>query len=128
VDATQYPTFEGEVVHGTETGRTLGFPTANVNPATDNFPKDGVYLAQTQIDNLFYYGIMSIGNRPTFDAEIRTIEVHLLDFSGDLYQQTLAIKPLFRIRDNKKFENTDSLKQQLQNDKDFALQYLQKEN
>ena len=121
----KYPIFEGRVVHGTETGRTLGFPTANVKPANDNFPKDGVYVAEIQIDRLFYYGIMSIGNRPTFDAEIRTIEVYLLDFSGDLYQQTLAIKPLFYIRGNKKFENTDLLKQQLQNDKDFTLQYLQ---
>ena len=125
MEIEEYPIFEGTVVYGTQTGRTLGFPTANIAPASDNFPQDGVYVAQIQIDRLFYYGIMSIGNRPTFDAEVRTIEVYLLDFSDDLYQQTLAIKPLFYIRGNKKFENLDLLKQQLQKDKDFALKILQ---
>ena len=119
-----YSIFEGKVVHGLKVGRTLGFPTANVESANENIPKDGVYIAQIQIDNVSYYGIMSIGNRPTFDSKTKTIEIHLLDFSGDLYQKTLIIKPVFFIRENKKFENSDLLKQQLQQDKNFTLQYL----
>jgi len=118
-----YPIFEGKVVYGLKIGRTLGFPTANVEPTNGNIPQDGVYVVQIQIDNSLYCGMMSIGNRPTFDSEVKTIEVHLLDFSGDLYQQTLAIKPLLYIRENKKFENPDLLKQQLQKDKDFALKF-----
>jgi len=118
-----YPIFEGEIVHGRKIGRTLGFPTANIESTNDNIPQDGVYIAQIQIDDLLHYGIMSIGYRPTFRSEVKTIEIHLLDFSGDLYQQKLAIKPLFYIRENKKFENPNLLKQQLQKDKDFALNY-----
>ena len=124
--ATTYPIFEGRVVHGFKIGGTLGFPTANVESTEEDIPRDGVYIVQIQIGNTLYYGMMSIGNRPTFDAEAKTIEVHLLDFSSDLYQQTLIIKPLFYIRENKKFDNLDLLKQQLQKDKDFALQFIQK--
>ena len=122
--AIKYPIFEGKVVHGLEIGRTLGFPTANIESAKGNIPQDGVYLAQIQIDDIPYYGIMSIGNRPTFGSATKTIEIHLLDFSRNLYQQTLTITPLSYIRENKKFENSDLLKQQLQQDKDFALKYL----
>ena len=104
-------------------GRTLGFPTANIETASENIPHDGVYVTQIQIDDLLYRGIMNIGNRPTFHSEVRTIEIHLLDFSGDLYQQMLTIKPLEYIRENKKFENPDSLKEQLQKDKEFARKF-----
>jgi riboflavin kinase/FMN adenylyltransferase len=124
LEEIMYPIFTGKVAHGSEIGRTLGFPTANIEAATNNIPQDGVYIAAVQIDNLQYYGIMSIGNRPTFDAKNKTIEVHLLDFSGDLYQQTLKIKPLSFIRENKKFDTLDLLKQQLQEDKDFAYRNL----
>jgi riboflavin kinase/FMN adenylyltransferase len=124
MSATTYPIFSGKVVHGFKIGKSLGFPTANIDAAEENIPKDGVYVVQILVNRSQYYGIMSIGNRPTFGSETKTIEVHLLDFSGDLYQQMLAIKPLFLIRENKKFENPDLLKQQLQKDRDFALQYL----
>ena len=119
-----YPIFTGKVVHGTETGRTIGFPTANIESAEENMHQDGVYIVQTTINDLPYYGIMSIGNRPTFGKNAKTIEVHFLDFSGDLYQQTLSIKPLLYIRENKKFDKPDLLKQQLQKDKDFAYNHL----
>ena len=102
----------------------MGFPTANIEFPTENIPQDGVYVVQIQIDTMLHYGIMSIGNRPTFHAESKTIEVHLLNFSGDLYQQHVTIKPLFYIRENKKFDNPDLLKQQLQSDKAFALKYV----
>ena len=124
VKEIRYPIFTGKVVHGLEVGRTLGYPTANIETTSNNIPQDGVYIVQITIDNSLQYGIMSIGNRPTFDAKNKTIEVHLLDFSDDLYLQTLTIKPLLYIRENKKFENINLLKQQLQKDKDFAYRYL----
>ena len=126
MEGITYPIFTGTVVHGSEVGRTLGFPTANIEATNNNIPQDGVYLAEIQVDNLRYYGIMSIGNRPTFGTNPKTIEAHLLDFSGDLYQQTLTIKPLSYIRENKKFESLDLLKQQLQKDKVFACKKILK--
>ena len=119
-----YPIFEGKVVHGFKIGKSLGFPTANIELTEENIPEDGVYFVQTTINNSMYYGIMSIGNRPTFGTNAKTIEVHLLDFSGDIYQQTLSIKPLLYIRENKKFDNPDLLKQQLERDKDCALKKI----
>ena len=123
-----YPIFEGTVAHGFKIGETLGFPTANIEVATENIPQDGVYIVQIQINDAFFYGMMSIGNRPTFNAAKKTIEVHLLNFSGDLYQQNLSIKPLSYIRKNRKFDNLELLKQQLQKDKNLALQYAKNEN
>jgi len=119
-----HPIFKGKVVHGFKVGGGVGFPTANVESEEENVPRDGVYLVEVETDSSRHYGIMSIGNRPTFAANVRTIEVHLLDFSGDLYQQTLTVKPLLHIRENKKFDNTDLLKQQLQKDKDFAYEKM----
>ena len=116
-----YPIFTGKVVHGAKIGSSLGFPTANIeSKEEENIPQDGVYFVQTTVDKLQYYGIMSIGNRPTFGTNAKTIEVHLLNFSGDLYQRILTVKPISYIRENKKFDNLDLLKQQLQKDKDFA--------
>jgi riboflavin kinase/FMN adenylyltransferase len=120
-----YPIFEGRVVHGFGIGQALGFPTANIETANSDIPPDGVYVVQVSIDNSLYCGMMSIGCRPTFETDTKTLEVHLLGFSGDLYQKILTIKPLYYIRENKKFENPDLLKQQLHRDKDFALKYAQ---
>ena len=116
-----YPIFRGKVVHGSKIGTSIGFPTANIESVDNNIPKEGVYVVQTTVWDSVYYGIMSIGNRPTFGINTQTIEVHLLDFSGDLYQQTLIIKPISYIRENKKFDNPDLLKQQLQKDKMFCI-------
>ena len=126
--AVNYPIFEGKVVHGCKVGTLLGFPTANLELVNGNLPQDGVYLVQTKIGNILYYSMMSLGNRPTFGTEAKTIEVHLLDFSGDLYQQLLTIKPLFYMRENKKFDTPDLLKQQLQQDKEFVLKYIRGAN
>jgi uncharacterized protein (TIGR00730 family) len=118
-----YPIFLGKIVQGLKIGRTLGFPTINLESTDAAVPQDGVYIVQTTIDNVLYCGIMSIGNRPTFEGKAKTIEVHLLDFSGDCPQNTLTVKPFLYVRENVKFENTDLLKQQLQKDKAFASQY-----
>jgi len=125
VKEIMYPIFEGEVVHGLKMGTLLGFPTANVETTSENIPQDGVYIVQIAIGELRYYGIMSIGNRPTFEATVRTIEVHFLNFSGNLYQQLLKIKPLLFIRGNKKHESVEQLIAQLKADSEMAQKYIQ---
>ena len=112
----------GQVVHGFHIGRKLGFPTANLQiSATDKLiPKKGVYAVRVWIDNKkdeVYPGMLNIGVRPTVDnGERVTIEVHLLDFSGDLYQHSLAIEFWYRLRDERRFYNTGELIKQLKED------------
>ena len=124
MSATRYSSFSGKVVHGFKIGKSLGFPTANIDAEEKDILPEGVYIVQILFNHSTHYGMMSIGNRPTFEAETKTVEVHLLDFSSDLYEQTLTIQPLLLIRENKKFDSPDLLIQQLEQDKNFALQYL----
>ena len=124
MSTSTYPTFSGKVVHGFKIGKSLGFPTANIDAEEKDIPSEGVYIVQILFNFSTHYGIMSIGNRPTFEGDAKTVEVHLLDFSNDLYLKTLTIQPLLLMRENKKFDSPDLLIQQLEQDKNFALQYL----
>ncbi|MDR0368309.1 MAG: O-antigen ligase family protein, partial [Bacteroidales bacterium] len=113
--------FSGTVIHGSKIGRTIGFPTLNIAVLQGEIPTDGVSIVKVFIEDKHYFGIMSIGNRPTFaDGDAKTIEIHLLDISGDFYGLHLKVVPIYFIRENKKFDSVDALKQQLQADKDFA--------
>ena len=109
----------GKVVQGQEIGRTIDFPTANLQ-LEENYklhPCDGVYLVQSAIENSLYFGMMNIGFRPTFAGEERSFEVHFFDFEGNLYDKTLAVEVLELIRKEKKFDSLEALKEQLQQDK-----------
>lgn len=111
----------GRVVQGQQLGRTLGFPTANLKvPAEKFLPPNGVYSVRVfgvKIDDRpFIPGVMNIGHRPTVDGTTQTIEVHLLDWSGDLYGQTLRVTLDTYLRPEKRFESLDSLKRQIQAD------------
>ncbi|NJR49270.1 MAG: bifunctional riboflavin kinase/FAD synthetase [Leptolyngbyaceae cyanobacterium CSU_1_3] len=112
----------GEVVQGQQLGRTIGFPTANLQlPAEKFIPKQGVYAVRvsgTGIDREL--GVMNIGNRPTVNGVKQTIEVHLLDWSGDLYGQTLTVELKQFIRSEQKFNSLDDLKSQIRADCDTA--------
>jgi riboflavin kinase / FMN adenylyltransferase len=112
-------TFTGTVVQGQQVGRTLGFPTANLSVSSEKFiPRRGVYrvsvegtdLAQPQL------GVMNIGCRPTVEGESETIEVHLLDWSQDLYGHTLTVHLEQFLRPEQKFESLDALKAQIRQD------------
>jgi riboflavin kinase/FMN adenylyltransferase len=119
--------FTGKVVPGKQLGRTLGFPTANLE-ITEEYkliPGDGVYIVRSNIPGVTY-GMMNIGNRPTVDGTNRTIEIYYLDFSGDLYGQIIEIQVVKRIRSEQKFSSIDHLRQQLQQDLQSVKQYLQK--
>ena len=121
----QYSSFSGRVVHGAKIGRTIGFPTLNIAVSLGNIPADGAYIVKTVIEKVQYFGIMSIGNRPTFtDGEHLSVEIHLLNISDDFYDLQVDVCPLYFIRENKKFDSVDKLKEQLQADKDFADDYI----
>ena len=111
-----YP-LHGVVVSGNKLGRTIGFPTANMQlyEPLKLLPKDGVYAVEVEIQgqDRNYRGMCNIGVRPTVDGKARTIETHILDFDEDIYGLPIRIKFKKRIRDEIKFESLDALRQQL---------------
>ena len=110
---------DGVVVTGQQIGRTLGFPTANiqVNDSLKLIPADGVYFVRVRLDGQAYKGMLNIGCRPTIDKDThRTIEVHLLHFDGDLYGSMLRIEFVRRIRGEQHFHSRDALIHQLRYD------------
>lgn len=106
----------GTVVGGARIGRGLGFPTANVQPdeALKLLPADGVYEVAAMLDGNSYKGVMNIGVKPTVsNASLRTVEVHLLGFMGDIYGREIVVEPLRRLRGEMKFGNVEALRQQI---------------
>lgn len=116
----------GEVVKGKQLGRTIGFPTANIQIEEDykKIPKNGVYIVKTFIDNAVIFGMMNIGFNPTVNGQKQTIEVNLFDFDADIYGQKLEISLLEYIREEQKFGSVDLLKEQLNQDKKTALDFV----
>lgn len=117
----------GKVVKGQQLGRTIGFPTANLQvPAEKFLPRYGVYSVNVFLkDNsdcqLPLKGVMNIGYRPTVEGDTPTIEVHLLDWSGDLYEQTISVSLERFLRPEQKFPSLEALKQQIAADCEAAL-------
>lgn len=110
---------EGTVVHGAGIGRHLGFPTANVQLAERMMllPADGVYEVEASVDTSRYKGVMNVGFKPTVDnSRVRTIEVHLIGFSGDIYGKAISVELLRRLREEKNFESVDALRLQIEAD------------
>jgi riboflavin kinase / FMN adenylyltransferase len=120
-----YP-ISGVVVKGKQLGRTLGFPTANLE-VKENYklvPANGVYAVKVKLRGQLGDGILNIGIRPTIDGTHRTIEVHLFDFDQDIYGERLQILLHKFIRPEKKFESLDALVAQIKEDKAVATEYL----
>lgn len=113
------------VIEGDKRGRTIGFPTANLLPPKAKLiPKIGVYAVEVEVGDKRYRAMMNIGTRPTIQAQSRvSLEVHLLDFNGDLYSKELTLYFLARLRDEQKFASLDALKAQLERDR-CAVQSL----
>ena len=108
----------GKVVHGHQVGRTIGFPTANLDiPAEKVLPRCGVYLVKaTTEDGLKYDGLLNIGHRPTLDNGKISVEVYLDNFTGNLYDSQLQLQLLSFIRPEQKFDSLDALQSQLELD------------
>jgi riboflavin kinase/FMN adenylyltransferase len=107
---------EGKVIEGHKRGHKLGVPTANLNCGDQLILADGVYAGRCEIAGQTYSAAISIGNLPTFGDHARQVEVHLINFSGDLYGQTLRVELLDWLRDQLKFNGVESLKRQLHKD------------
>lgn len=116
----------GIVVKGKEIGRTLNYPTANlhIEESYKLIPKDGVYVVKSCIDQKTYFGMMNIGTKPTVGGTQRTIETHFFDVQFNLYDKKIQIELLKRIRDEQKFSSLDSLKEAMQDDEDFARDFI----
>ena len=118
-----YPySMKGKVVKGNHIGTGLGYPTANLLPSDSRklIPAPGVYAVRCLMSDVrckTYKGMMNIGTRPTFGTNPQTLEVHILDYEGNLYGQEIRVSFIERLRDERRFNNMEELKAQLDEDK-----------
>lgn len=116
----------GTVIEGQKIGRKIGFPTANIriNETFKQIPKDGVYAVKVRIGDEKKIGMLNIGIRPTLNMnkKEKTIEVHIINFQHNIYNEKISITFLHKIRDEKKFKDISELTSQLYNDKKTVLQ------
>ncbi|MEI6276325.1 MAG: bifunctional riboflavin kinase/FAD synthetase [Prolixibacteraceae bacterium] len=116
---------KGKVVEGRRLGREIGFPTANILPDDKHkmVPTDGVYAVLVMVEGIQYQGMLNVGTRPTVNSNVdhRSIEVHIFDFSQDIYDQSISVHFVERIRSEVKFESLEKLKMQLEEDKTGTL-------
>jgi riboflavin kinase/FMN adenylyltransferase len=134
--------FEGKVIEGDKLGRTLGYPTANIEVTDKNklIPANGVYAVEVSVYNLnngnniehhtsyipHFKGMMNIGVQPTVGGTKKVIEVNIFDFDTSIYNQTIRVYVNYFLRDEIKFNGLDALKEQLSTDKINALKLLNK--
>ena len=118
----------GEVVHGDALGKKINFPTANIKiPETYKIiPKNGVYLVKAIINSERYFGMMNIGVRPTIGGEKKSLEIHFFNFKDNIYNKTISVEIICKIRDEEKFSSIDELKIQLKKDEQFCLKLINK--
>jgi len=109
---------DGTVIHGKRRGRELGFPTANLQTDNELLPPNGVYATTVTIDGVVHPSLTNVGVRPTFgDAMTPIIEAYVLGFTGDLYGRPVRLGFVQRLRDERKFEDVDALRMQMEADR-----------
>jgi riboflavin kinase/FMN adenylyltransferase len=106
----------GVVTAGAKRGRTIGFPTANLTGVRTLLPKDGVYAVRAAVPGQAYLAAANVGPNPTFGEDARKVEIHLLDFAGDLYGTELTVEFVKRLRDTRPFAGVHELVEQLKRD------------
>ena len=118
----------GTVIEGRRIGRTIGFPTANINPDSPYklIPANGVYAVEVRMNNIIYPGMLSIGSNPTVNSDktLRSIEVHILNFDHNVYNKPITVIFRKRLRDEKKFDDLRALTEQMELDKQVTLRLL----
>ena len=122
----------GTVVHGLGRGKDFGFPTVNIKLIDSDLHIDnGVYVVtvnlcrgKARLAPATFNGMLYVGTRPTLDLQEPTIEIHILDFNEDVYDQQIFFQILHKIRDEIQFENTDALILQLHRDKEMVYEYF----
>jgi riboflavin kinase/FMN adenylyltransferase len=117
----------GTVVTGAKRGRTIGFPTANLENVLTVLPENGVYAVRASLDGRNYLAAANIGPNPTFGENAQKIEVHLLDFSGDIYGKPLSVEFVARLRETRPFTGVEELVAQLRQDIEHVRRVLQEE-
>ena len=119
---------QGRVIHGEHIGTNLGYPTANLLPDDDYqlIPATGVYAVRVTLRSSLHTlnGMMNIGTRPTFDGSEQTLEVHILHFNHDIYGQPISVEFVSRLREERRFESMEALKEQLNQDAIQAEQVI----
>lgn len=128
-----YPySLQGEVVQGFQNGRKLGYPTANLQVSPCKLiPENGAYLVKCHLSTVnsqqsTHYGMLNVGTRPTLhNGRQRSIEVHIFDFDGDLYGQTLTLELLHHLRKEQEFDTLETLQQQLATDEAQCKEWIQ---
>ena len=120
-------TIEGEIYKGKGNGRKIEYPTANIKIEESKklIPKIGSYIVKSNINNQVVYGMMNIGNNPTFNASQTTVEVHFFDFEEDLYGKHISVELLKRLRDETKFSSIKQLKEQLRKDEVNSRKFIE---
>ena len=118
----------GEVVHGDGLGKKINFPTANIEiPETYKIiPKNGVYLVKAILNSEIYFGMMNIGVRPTIGGKNKSLEIHFFNFKDNIYNKTISVEIICKIRDEEEFSSIDELKIQLKKDEQFCLKLINK--
>jgi riboflavin kinase/FMN adenylyltransferase len=108
---------DGTIVAGRRRGREIGFPTANLLTDNELLPPNGVYATTMTIDGIVHAGVTNIGTRPTFGEKDTTIETHLLGYSGELYGRPVRLGFVLRLRDERRFDDVDGLRAQIEADR-----------
>lgn len=125
----RYFSVSGKVVQGKKLGRTIGFPTANVEYPKDTvIPQNGVYISRTTVGDNRYYSITNVGEKPTVSDENKNIETTIGEFSQDIYGEIIEVEFVKKIRDIEKFDSLSELKKQLETDMNEAKEYFEKRN
>ncbi|OLN22748.1 riboflavin biosynthesis protein RibF [Domibacillus antri] len=120
----------GTVIHGDKRGRKMGFPTANIEPDDSYFlPLTGVYAVKMRVQNEWREGVCNVGYRPTFkspDKPVLSIEVHIFQYSGDIYGEEVDVDWYIRLRGEQKFNGIEELSAQIEKDKQSAIRFFDK--
>ncbi|PLR97234.1 bifunctional riboflavin kinase/FAD synthetase [Bacillus sp. T33-2] len=126
----RFYTTRGKVVHGDKRGRTIGFPTANIETDVEYiFPPLGVYAVKIKHRSTWHEGVCNVGYKPTFKderPEVPSVEVHIFDFVSDIYGDHVTVEWHLHLRQEQKFEGIQQLVSQIEKDKQNALLYFQK--
>jgi riboflavin kinase/FMN adenylyltransferase len=127
---TRRYTLSGRVVSGEHIGHELGFPTANLEPDSQEklIPASGAYAVWAIVDGQRMPAMMNIGTRPTFEGKQQTLEVHILKDVGNLYGQKMTVEFVSRLRAEQRFGSRDELVAQLESDKKITEEVLMKDN
>lgn len=115
----------GKVIHGKKIGRTIGFPTANISVDSQKLlPKKGAYIVEVLVENQLYKGMLSIGTNPTVGGEKLSVEVNILDFSKDIYEQEITIYFKDFLHDEIQFESLEKLIDRLNEDEQITRDFF----